>query len=316
MAKLGDEYQEIVGAVERALDPGAIVRVGVWVVGPDGRRDLDVEVRGTIDGKPHFIQIECKDWADPVGISVVDALDSKRRDFDADRAVIYSNSGFTEPALRKAARLAIGMASALKAGDHRVKVSVHKELIAKRLSVDHVRVTLYPPPGLEPRFPDGWELAGLAYEGQPLQNWISPLTRRLLAEHEPRSTLIFTCTFRTQGLWSYQGEAVDVAAMKVSLECSRSWVAQTVREDVTLGLYDHIRGTVTVPDRQGYLLGLIDQEAWRPFDGEPEQPPLTQNSFNISLTLFHSLSRLDESGTPNLDYLILEQKTESERSDA
>ena len=37
MAKLGDAYQEIVGAVQRALDPGSRVDVGVWVEGPDGR---------------------------------------------------------------------------------------------------------------------------------------------------------------------------------------------------------------------------------------------------------------------------------------
>lgn len=170
MTKLGDDYQELVGAVEKALDPGATVRVGVWVIGPDGRRDLDVEVRGTIEGRPHFIQIECKDWAEPVGIAVVDALDSKRGDFGADRAIIYSNSGFTEPAMKKAVRLDIGMASALKAGDNRVKIVVHKELVAKRLSVDQVRVVLHPPTNTGTSLPDGWTLAELAYDGLPVQN--------------------------------------------------------------------------------------------------------------------------------------------------
>src|SRR5215510_1062106 len=44
--KAGDEYQDIVAAVQCALDPGAAVRAGQWIEGPDGRRDLDVEVRG------------------------------------------------------------------------------------------------------------------------------------------------------------------------------------------------------------------------------------------------------------------------------
>ena len=52
MAKAGDEYQEIVGAVAQALDPGASVKVAQWIEGPDGKRDLDVEVRGTINGSP------------------------------------------------------------------------------------------------------------------------------------------------------------------------------------------------------------------------------------------------------------------------
>src|SRR5258705_5150682 len=93
MAKAGDEYQDIVGDVAKALDPGASVKVGQWVEGPDGKRDLGGEVSGTIDGSPCFIVIECKDWSVPIGIGVVDALDSKRKDLNADQAIIYSNSG-------------------------------------------------------------------------------------------------------------------------------------------------------------------------------------------------------------------------------
>ena len=47
MAKRGSEYEQIVGSIRRALDPGATVEVGKWVKGPDGRRDRDVRVRGT-----------------------------------------------------------------------------------------------------------------------------------------------------------------------------------------------------------------------------------------------------------------------------
>ena len=312
MTKLGDDYQELVGAVEKALDPGATVRVGVWVICPDGRRDLDVEVRATIEGRPHFIQIECKDWAKPVGISVVDALDSKRRDFEADRAIIYSNSGFTEPAMKKAVRLDIGMASALKAGDQRIKIVVHKELVAKRLSVDHVRVVLYPPSDAGASLPDGWTLAKLAYDGLPVQNWLAPLTRKLLTEREPNGALLFTCTFRLQPAWTYANEPLEVAAMRVFLECSRSWVSQTVREDVTLGLYDHVRKAVMIPSKQGYYLGWIDREAWLPFDGVAEEQHLAPNSFSLNHTLLNPLPAIDDSCAPNLDAIILEQEVKLE----
>jgi len=142
VAKPGDEYQELVGAVEKALEPGASVKVGQWIDGPDGKRELDVEVRGTLDGSPCFILIECKDWGDPVRIGVIDALDSKRRDLFADRAVVYSNSGFTAPALRKAKRVRIGAASALKAGDGEVKVAIETAIVAKGPIVDSMRVKL------------------------------------------------------------------------------------------------------------------------------------------------------------------------------
>lgn len=307
MAKLGDEYQELVGAVAQALDPGAAVRVGVWVQGPDGRRDLDVEVRGSVDGKPYFVHIECKDWAEPVGIAVVDALDSKRRDICADRAIIYSNSGFTDPALRKATRLDIGMASALKAGDKRVKGIIQKQLICKRLSVESMRVVLYPPSGIEPRFPNGWVLGELAYEHLPLQNWLAPLSRKLLTDHEPTGTLTFRCVFRSHGLWTYAGQPIEVAAMEVRFQCSRSWMSQTVRQDVTLGMYDHIRKAVTVPDKQGYFMGWIDRDAWQPIGSDSEEQELAPDSFSISLTLVNPILAMDDSGVPNLELIIVEQ---------
>jgi hypothetical protein len=91
MAKPGDQYMELVGEVAKALDPGSSVKVGEWIDGPDGRRELDVEVRGMLDGSPHFILIECKDWKTrAVDVEVIDALDSKRCDVHANQAIVYS----------------------------------------------------------------------------------------------------------------------------------------------------------------------------------------------------------------------------------
>lgn len=77
----GTAYQELVASVVKAFDRTAEVRAGEWVEGPDGRRDMDVSVRGTVGGKPILTVIECKDF-DPVrngrvGISFIDALDFK-----------------------------------------------------------------------------------------------------------------------------------------------------------------------------------------------------------------------------------------------
>ena len=46
MAKAGDSYRDLVGTVASALDPSSIVRTEQWIEGPDGERDMDVEVRG------------------------------------------------------------------------------------------------------------------------------------------------------------------------------------------------------------------------------------------------------------------------------
>ena len=308
MTKLGDEYQALVGAVMQALDPGACVSVGVWIVGPDGRRDLDVEVRGCLDGADRFVLVECKDWRNPVGIGVVDALDSKRRDLQADEAVIYSNSGFTEPALRKASRLGIGLASALRAGDRRVHGQVQKELVAKALSLERLSATLFPCPGADAEFPDSWLLPQLTFDDKPVQNWIALLSVRLLREHEPDGKWQFTCTFQNSPAWAYAGKPVSVGALRLHMDCRRSWVAQIVREDVTLGLYDHLRKRVSIPNRQGYILGPIDQEAWKPYVAEPKEVALDHGSFALKLTLLNPLCPSDDSTPPDLDQEVLEQE--------
>jgi len=91
MPKAGKIYEKLVNNIVSTMSPGARVQYGQWTVGPDGRRELDVEIRGIIDGEDQFVVIECKDWNVAIDIGVVDALDSKRRDIDADYALIFSN---------------------------------------------------------------------------------------------------------------------------------------------------------------------------------------------------------------------------------
>ena len=112
MPKAGDAYQDAVAEVARQLDPNARIVVGEWIEGPDGERDCDVGVYPA-SASPRFVYIECKDWKRPVGIEVVDALESKRKDVNADIAILCSNSGFSADALRKAARVGIPALSAL-----------------------------------------------------------------------------------------------------------------------------------------------------------------------------------------------------------
>ncbi|MGH6921112.1 MAG: hypothetical protein ACREJ0_25830, partial [Geminicoccaceae bacterium] len=39
-------YQKVVAEMAASLNPGAEVREGQWIIGPDGRRDLDVVIYG------------------------------------------------------------------------------------------------------------------------------------------------------------------------------------------------------------------------------------------------------------------------------
>src|SRR6058998_458740 len=150
MAKAGDEYRELVGTLMAALDPGSAVKTEQWITGPDGERDMDVEVRGTLNGAPHFILVECKDHARPIGIGFVDAFESKIRDLNPDRAIMFSNSGFTRDALKKANRVSIEMASAMKAKDDTVKIQVHRVVVARRLTLTFGAAVLFPFDGHAP----------------------------------------------------------------------------------------------------------------------------------------------------------------------
>lgn len=109
MAKKGSPYEKFVASVIEAMDQTVHVEHSKWVEGPDGKRDMDVHVIGSVNGKDFSILIECKDYdlstTGKVGIEYVDAIDSKRQDLKIDLAMICSNSGFTEGALRKAKRL-------------------------------------------------------------------------------------------------------------------------------------------------------------------------------------------------------------------
>lgn len=186
MAKLGKPYENVTALVAKALHPGATVTVGEWVEGPDGTREIDVSVRGLIDGKQTFILIECKDLKRDVGIADLDALDSKRHDVAADMTMIVSNSGFTPRALRKAERKEIMCVSALAAGDGTVRFVLNREYVAKKLSVERYSWSIY---GTELSLPQDLKLEELEYQGKSFAAWLRDRSKKLLEENEFASSL-------------------------------------------------------------------------------------------------------------------------------
>jgi hypothetical protein len=143
VTEVGDAYQEVVGAVERALNPGATVTVSGWIAAPDRQRDMDVAVQGLVDGRPHVVLIACQDQQHPVGIGSIDRVEAKRRDFGADAAILYSTSGFTRDALLQARRVGIEPVAAVVAGDGRIRVVVYQTIVAKSLALDRWNCTVY-----------------------------------------------------------------------------------------------------------------------------------------------------------------------------
>lgn len=315
MPKAGAEYQELVALVAKALDPNAVIKTGKWIEGPDGDREVDVEVRGTVDGKKHFVLIECKDWKRPVDVQAIDALDSKRQDLSADAAFVYSNSGFTKTALRKAERVGIEAVSALAEGNKLVRVALWREVVAKLLSVDGWNFRVYPSPESQQLFSEQWDIKKLYYNGFPVLNWLSEMSKELLYKYEGEPKVIYTAAFKSDTPFTLQGVPVLLLGLRFEMMCSRKWLSQISSVDVSLGSYNHITRRVIIPASQSYYPYTIDMEAWKEMDVdvEPEywSRPLEPDSFEIYIVLHKLMISIEGENAPPISELIDDHSIET-----
>lgn len=316
MPRSGEPYQQLVGAVSRALDPDAVVTIGEWVQGPDGRRDMDVAIRGTSGGEAKLVLIECKDWKRRVGIATVDALESKRQDLGATSAMIYSNSGFTRPALRKAARVGIETASALAMGDSRVRVQLHREFVAKRKAVKHASFTLWPLDDDDDLIPSSYDLFSVSYGGLPLVNWLHDVSSELLRDCETDCIIRGRYVLKAPAEFTVAGTAVMLKGIGFQLDCTVGFVSQTVRPDVSLGHYDHATKRVLIPPQQYYTSGVLDREGWEETDSTwDDTRELEPGTFALDIILTLPVPKEDAFGTPEIEALVAEGEIKVE-SDA
>jgi len=265
---------------------------------------MDVSIRGVRDGQTFFALIECKDWKRRVGIHVVDALHSKRDDLKADVSAIYSNSGFTKDAERKATRVGISLCSAMKSGDKRVRIIVEQHVLARRLSVDSWSLAVFwekssPAP---PAFAPG----DISFRGRPLINWLSHKSRELVGQYPDETHIRAEYVFKDKLEFTFKSGVFGLIGMALDLNCSSGWACQTVREDVSLGSYDFLKRQVIVPSQQYWSLGPFDNEAWRPADPPPPEAPLEPNSFRLGLTLLNSIRPAANGSLPELDQPVQE----------
>jgi hypothetical protein len=241
----------------RALEPNANVRMGQWINGPDGKREVDVEVRGTFDNNPYFLLIECKDWKSPVDIEEIDKLDSKGADLQANRVMICSNSGFTKKALRKAGRRRIAAVSLLASGNSLVRVQRFCEWQARALSVDSWSTILYPTDSTKHLLGPDWSIHDLLFTGSPVVNWLHVRSAELLSNLDVSGVIHATYAFRTPTEFRYRGVDIVLRGIRMQLKCSHKWLSQTVQEDVSLGYFDWIRECVVVPNMEYWSIGWI-----------------------------------------------------------
>jgi hypothetical protein len=302
--KAGTYYTDFVGRVLAALEPGYTVRTGEWIEGPDGRRDMDVEVRGAREGVPHFCLVECKDWRRKVGIPVVDALDSKRADLKADRAIIYSNSGFTRQAVRKARRIGVELASAVCEHDPKIKPQLRTKVVLPAYGPFDEMIRLMVVGETHPPAPFG--IADIFFEDLPLQNWLHTLSVWLIKPAEKPSSVEVKFTFHKYEIFVVRGQPVWVAGFHVFLRYRRHMISQDIPITVSRGAYDFTHGRLLLPPSES-IGWVFSNKKW--VDEPPdavETMGATSEQVTLSMSLISGTPEHDISGVPDVDPLIRE----------
>lgn len=273
--KPGTPYEQLVAEVVRAMDERVFVEQGLGLIGPDGRRDADVLVTGNVDGIKKRVLIECKDrnpGRGPVGIEVVDCLASKREDLGIDAALICSNAGFTEGAVRKASRKGIKLVGVLKSGDARVRFVVEDVWYPRDLTVKRLEVRYE---DLEPTTDVTARAGAVRYDGRPVEKWISKVVSGFLgANLITRGAFKMTHRFRDRLTFEDDNGSFTAGALSWRIELEGSWIAQTTTYDATNGLYDYLRHVVRVGSSTNTVKWTVRLDENKHLVGEPvESPP-------------------------------------------
>ena len=293
--------------VVRGFNPQAQVTPGVWVTGPDGRRELDVHVVEAVGGRTYHGVIECKDFnpatTGPVGIGYVDALESKQRDLPLDWAMMCSNAGFTAEATNKAKRVGIGLIGAARMGDDRIRFRVVDDIYIRHIRIKEARLRFWPAPGAA-AIDGSVALDGFTFKGRPIANWFFVRFLEVLATN-PIVNGAFHDDCRLQEPitinWSGGESQVERISLEISIE--GAWFVQTVQFDSTSAIYDWMRRRMRMhpgspgEQRQLQIVGVNyfgGQWIRRPPDVELIDGKFLQHDVSMKFIVLKNLLPLDD----------------------
>jgi hypothetical protein len=289
--KAGTAYELVVAEVAKAMDPNATVEQGTWVEGPDGRRDQDVVVRGEVEGKQRTVLIECKDFGPKrtVGIDLVDALESKRKDLGVDTSFLCCNVGFTGGAIRKAARVGIGLIGVMKKGDKRIRVSIVQAVYTRQINVEHLRIGLRHE-GEEHKL-SKVAPETLMFEGLPLANWVSQRAALVIAANPIANGDINDSYQLTEAVTVEAPDGpLTVDEVYYLLRITGGWFEQEITYDASAGLYDWLRHRVRLAPGQSQLhVEGLDFAGGKPVERPPDHAMLRGDirSGEVALGFIH-----------------------------
>jgi len=118
--------------------------------------------------------------------------------------------------------------------------------------------------------------------------WLRDRSNKLLQENEFASVIHQRLIFKQPVEFMRLGESLSLRGIERHLECRRSWWVQTIREDVSHGLYDHLKQEVLIPDKEFWSL-QFDSRNWQEItlenedDVELREPPPGTLQFHMVL---------------------------------
>ncbi|SDD66973.1 restriction endonuclease [Pedobacter soli] len=90
----------------------------------ENKRQIDVRIKGRLGIAEILICGEAKNWSEPVGSEVIDALVGKylSGEIRANKVILFSNMGYTEPAITRAKKLGIELLQPFTLGKPFLKI--------------------------------------------------------------------------------------------------------------------------------------------------------------------------------------------------
>jgi len=263
--RAGTPYEQAVGELFRQFFPASSINIGVWVKGPDGRRELDVDIIENVGGRSVRSVVECKDFnpdiTGPVGIGYIDALDSKRRDLGLAFAFVCSNAGFTADAIRKAKRVNIGLLSATRKNDQRIRFGVVDEIYMRHIRLTEApKLRLWPANGEELPRKEVLESGEALFEGRPIGPWFfNRFVQALYLNPIVRGAFHDYCRLKNPIRLDWPAGSATVQQIGFELALEGAWFVQTVRLESTAGLYDWLRRRMRIaPSPHPTQLQIVD----------------------------------------------------------
>jgi hypothetical protein len=248
MPKRGLLFEKVVADIIQSFGEVSDVVQGAWISGPYGRRDRDVCFSAVINGKEINALVECKDYnprtTGRVGIDLIDALDSKRRDLGIDFPFICSNAGFTQPAMKKAKAVGIATIGALRMGDHRLRFQVSDTFFTRKitLSASSIKVDFVFQAGFEPVDSTPIDVSALRFEGAKFNNWVISHIRWIVGRNPIVNGYVHDSLRLSQPITlDWDSGSLVVAALEIDFEVRGAWYKHEVTIDASNGVYSWSR---------------------------------------------------------------------------